>query len=162
MAGPSASRRSGRVCLAFKPRTRSTRLYAFISTRTARVSSSHNSRRLKSMQISQPLVPATLIKRYKRFLADVALPSGEIVTVHCANPGSMIGIAAPGARVWLPLSANLKRKLPHSWELIEVDLGSGVELVGINTAHPNTLAAEALAADAISELAGYELIRREV
>jgi len=114
------------------------------------------------MQFSQPLVPATLIKRYKRFLADVALPSGEIVTVHCANPGSMIGLAAPGARVWLSRSANAKRKLPHSWELIEVDLGSGVELVGINTAHPNTLAAEAMAAGAISELAGYERIRREV
>ena len=114
------------------------------------------------MQFSQPLVPATLIKRYKRFLADVALPSGEIVTVHCANPGSMIGLAAPGARVWLSRSANSKRKLPHSWELIEVDLGSGVELVGINTAHPNTLAAEAIAAGAIPELAGYERIRREV
>jgi sugar fermentation stimulation protein A len=114
------------------------------------------------MQFSQPLVPATLIKRYKRFLADVALPSGEIVTVHCANPGNMIGLAAPGARVWLSRSANVKRKLPHSWELIEVDLGSGVELVGINTAHPNTLAFEAIAAGAISELSGYERIRREV
>src|SRR5262249_48503054 len=114
------------------------------------------------MRFSAPLIPATLVKRYKRFLADVALPSGETVTVHCANPGSMIGLAAPGARVWLSISANPKRKLPHSWELIEVDFGDGAELVGINTAHPNALAAEAIAAGAITELAGYGTIRREV
>jgi sugar fermentation stimulation protein A len=102
------------------------------------------------------------VKRYKRFLADVVLATGETVTVHCANPGSMIGLAVPGARVWLSRSENAKRKLPHSWELIEVDLGSGTELVGINTAHPNTLAAEAIGANAISDLGGYDRIRREV
>src|ERR1700747_1403075 len=79
------------------------------------------------------------------FSADVVLPSGEVVTVHCANPGSMIGLDVPGARVWLSKSANAKRKLAHSWELIEVDLGSGIELVGINTGHPNRLAGEAIA-----------------
>ena len=106
------------------------------------------------MRFTAPLVPATLIRRYKRFLADVALPGGEIVTVHCANPGSMIGLAAPGAPVWLSRSDNPKRKLAHSWELVEVDLGSGTELVGINTTNPNALAAEAIAAGLIPQLTG--------
>jgi sugar fermentation stimulation protein A len=114
------------------------------------------------MRFTRPLIAATLIRRYKRFLADVALPSGETVTVHCANPGSMIGLAAPGARVWLSRSDNPKRKLGHSWELVEVDLGSGAELVGINTTNPNALATEAIAAGLIPELAGYRSVRREV
>lgn len=114
------------------------------------------------MRFPAPLIPATLVKRYKRFLADVMLPTGETVTVHCANPGSMIGLNVPGARVWLSKSANPNRKLAHSWELIEVDLGAGTEFVGINTGHPNALAAEAIAAGAIPELTGYATIRREV
>jgi sugar fermentation stimulation protein A len=114
------------------------------------------------MQFLSPLIPATLIRRYKRFLADVALPSGETVTVHVANPGAMLGLAAPGARMWLSKSANAKRKLAYSWELIEADFGTGLELVGVNTAHPNLLAAEALAAGLIPELAGYASLRREV
>ena len=114
------------------------------------------------MRFPAPLSPATLVRRYKRFLADVVLPSGETVTVHCANPGSMIGLNAAGARVWLSTSANPKRKLAHSWELIEVDLGGGAELVGINTSNPNALAAEAIAAGAIPELGGYASLRREV
>src|SRR5262245_6140395 len=115
-----------------------------------------------AMRFPAPLLPAILVRRYKRFLADVELPSGETVTVHCANPGSMIGLNAAGARVWLSKAANPKRKLAHSGELVEVDLGGGAELVGLNTAHPNALAAEAIAAGAIPELGGYALMRREV
>jgi sugar fermentation stimulation protein A len=114
------------------------------------------------MRFTEPLIPATLVKRYKRFLADVVLPSGEEITAHVANPGAMIGLAAPGSRVWLSKSPNAKRKLPYSWELVEVDLGAGPELIGINTAHPNLLVAEAIAAGAIAELAGYAATRREV
>jgi sugar fermentation stimulation protein A len=114
------------------------------------------------MRFPTPLIPATLVKRYKRFLADVILPNGETVTVHVANPGAMTGLATQGARVWLSKSDNAKRKLVHSWELVEVDFGGGVELVGVNTGHPNPLIGAALAAGAIPELAGYDTIRREV
>jgi sugar fermentation stimulation protein A len=114
------------------------------------------------MRFPAPLIPATLVKRYKRFLADVVLPDGTTTTVHVANPGSMIGIAAPGSRVWLSKSDNPSRKLAHSWELIEVDLGVGSELVGVNTAHPNPLVGAALAAGLFPELSGYSNIRREV
>src|SRR5215472_2524414 len=114
------------------------------------------------MRFTEPLIPATLVKRYKRFLADVVLASGEAITAHVANPGAMIGLAAPGSRVWLSKSAKANRKLPYSWELVEVDLGAGPELIGINTAHPNLLVAEAISANAIPELAGYATTRREV
>ena len=114
------------------------------------------------MHFPAPLIPAALVKRYKRFLADVVLPSGETITAHVANPGAMTGLAAPGARVWLSKSDKVTRKLPYSWELIEVDFGGGLELVGVNTGHPNPLVGAALAAGAFPELTGYDTIRREV
>lgn len=113
------------------------------------------------MRFPAPLAPAILQRRYKRFLADVTLPDGATATVHVANPGAMPGLAAPGARVWLSRSANPARKLALSWELVEADLGSGPELVVVNTAHPNAVAAEAIRTGAIPELLGYAGIRRE-
>jgi sugar fermentation stimulation protein A len=114
------------------------------------------------MRFSGDLIPATLIRRYKRFLADVELADGTLITAHVANPGAMTGLQQSGARVWLSRSTSTTRKLPYSWELIEADFGTGPELVGVNTAHPNAIVAEALAADAIPELSGYTSIRREV
>lgn len=114
------------------------------------------------MKFPSPLIRGTLIKRYKRFLADVTLESGDVVTAHCANPGSMMGLAEPGSTVWLSTSTNPKRKLKFSWELIEVDLGQGPTLVGINTSHPNPLVAEAISSSSIKELTGYPALRREV
>ncbi|MEJ2624338.1 MAG: DNA/RNA nuclease SfsA [Pseudolabrys sp.] len=114
------------------------------------------------MLFPTPLIPATLIRRYKRFLADVTLPSGEEITAHVANPGAMTGLASPGSKVWLSKSDNPKRKLPYSWELVEVDFGADPELVGVNTTHPNTLVGEAIKNNVIPELAGYASVRREV
>jgi sugar fermentation stimulation protein A len=114
------------------------------------------------MRFPTPLIPATLLRRYKRFLADVILPDGSATTVHVANPGSMLGLLQPGARVWLSKSASATRKLAYSWELVEVDFGAGPELVGVNTAHPNRLVAEALANGGVSALCEYPRHRREV
>jgi sugar fermentation stimulation protein A len=110
------------------------------------------------MQFPHPLVPARLRRRYKRFLADVEMADGRSVTVHCPNPGSMLGLDTPGAEIWLSPAASPGRKLPYTWELIRVDDG----LVGINTGHPNALAEEAIRRNRIRELAGYERLRREV
>jgi sugar fermentation stimulation protein A len=114
------------------------------------------------MQFSAPLVRATLVRRYKRFLADVETEAGETLTIHCANPGAMTGLAAPGSTIWMSKSDNPKRKLQWSWELVEVDLGGGPTLVGINTQHPNRIVEEALRAGAVEGLGGYRTLRREV
>jgi sugar fermentation stimulation protein A len=114
------------------------------------------------MRFVSTLIPATLARRYKRFLADVVLESGEVTTVHVANPGAMTGLDRPLSRVWLSDSGNPLRKLPLTWELIETDLGSGPELVGVNTGHPHQLVGEAIEAGLIPELRNYPSIRREV
>ncbi|MGF1606261.1 MAG: DNA/RNA nuclease SfsA [Rhodothalassiaceae bacterium] len=104
------------------------------------------------------LVPARLIRRYKRFLADMQLADGTEVTAHCANPGSMIGCAEPGARAWLSPNRSKTAKLAWRWELVETPGG----LVGINTARTNALAETAIRSGQIPALAGYAGVRREV
>jgi sugar fermentation stimulation protein A len=114
------------------------------------------------MRFPSPLLRGRLIRRYKRFLADVILDGGETVTATCPNTGSMLGLVAPGSVVWLSESASPTRKYRHTWELVEADLGKGPALVGINTGHPNRLVAEAIAEGRIEELAGFAGLRREV
>lgn len=110
------------------------------------------------MEFSQPLIPGRLIKRYKRFLADIAFDDGHEATAHCANPGSMLSVSTPGSTVWLSRSDNPKRKLPLTLELIETKSG----LVGINPMLANHLAEEAIESGRIGALAGYTSLRREV
>ena len=110
------------------------------------------------MRFPSRLIRGTLVQRYQRFLADVRLPSGEIVTAHCTNTGSMIGCKEPGSVVYISRSDKKGRRLLYTWEIIEV----GRTWVGINTMHPNRLVAEAITSGAIAELQGYDNVRREV
>lgn len=109
------------------------------------------------MRFDPPLIPATLIKRYKRFLADVTLADGSQITCSVPNTGSMMGLSAPGSKVWLSQSDNPKRKYAHTLELVEAD-GT---IVGINTGLPNRLADEAISLGLISNLADYPVRKRE-
>lgn len=110
------------------------------------------------MHLPTPLHRGRLIKRYKRFLADIALDDGREITAHCANPGSMLGVAIDGAPAWVSEHNDGKRKLPFSWQLTEID---GV-LIPINTSNPNRIVEEALNEGVIPELSGYGELRREV
>jgi sugar fermentation stimulation protein A len=110
------------------------------------------------VKFDDPLVPARLVRRYKRFLADAVLESGETVTAHCANPGSMMGLAPEGALVYLSPARDPKRKLRWSWRLVEI----GTALVGIDTGLANAVVAEGIAAGLVPGLAGYGEMRREV
>lgn len=114
------------------------------------------------MHFTSKLTSAMLARRYKRFLADVVFDSGDMATVHVANPGPMTGLDRPFSRVWLSDSGNQLRKFPLTWELVEADLGSGLELIGVNTTQPNQLVADALAAGQIPELRNYASVRRQV
>ena len=114
------------------------------------------------MRFPSPLLRGRLLQRYKRFLADVALDTGETVTAACPNTGSMLGLIQPGAVVWLSESDSPTRKYRHTWEMVEADLGKGPQLVGINTSHPNRIVADAIADGAIKELRGFASLRREV
>jgi sugar fermentation stimulation protein A len=111
------------------------------------------------MQFKTPLLRGRLIKRYKRFLADVILDGGEQVTAACPNTGSMLGLTDEGATVWLSRSESVTRKYPHTWEMVD---RPGMGLIGINTAHPNGLLEEAINAASVPELSGYASLRREV
>ena len=114
------------------------------------------------MRFPSTLIPATLARRYKRFLADVVLENGDMLTVHVANPGAMTGLDRPFSRVWLSNSENPMRKLPFNWELVEADFGNGPELVGVNTSQPNVLVAEVIETGLIPQLRDYASVRREV
>lgn len=110
------------------------------------------------MRFQTPLVPGTLIRRYKRFLADVELSGGEVVTAHCPNPGSMMGLKDPGLKVWLEPNEDPKKKLKYGWRVAE----PGGVMVGIDTATPNRIVKEALEAQRVAELAAYGTVRPEV
>ncbi|MGA7146043.1 MAG: DNA/RNA nuclease SfsA [Desulfobacterales bacterium] len=105
-----------------------------------------------------PLLPGTLVKRYNRFIADIALTSGRTITAHCPNSGSMLACCEPGRPVYVSFHDNPKRKLKYTWELIEMP----ASIVGINTQIPNRLVATSIGAGLVPDLNGYHSISREV
>lgn len=111
------------------------------------------------MQFIPALQPATLVQRYKRFLADVIAPEGETLTLHCPNTGAMTGCATPGDTVWYSTSLNAKRKYPHTWEITQTTQGA---FICVNTLRANQLVKEAIALDMLAELRGYSSIKSEV
>ncbi len=111
------------------------------------------------MKFDPPLESATLVKRYKRFMADVKTENGEELTLHCPNTGSMKNCNLAGSRVWYSDSGNPKRKYPHTWELVEVEAGA---IAGINTNRANSLVKEALENQVIPDLVGYDQLKTEV
>ncbi len=110
------------------------------------------------MRFQTPLVPATLIRRYKRFLADVRLEDGREVVAHCANPGSMMGLAEEGMRIWVEPNDDPKKKLKYGWRLVEHD---GGHFTGVDTSVPNRALKAALLAREVSGLS-YDSVRPEV
>ncbi len=111
------------------------------------------------MQFTPALQPATLVQRYKRFLADVVTPEGEMLTLHCPNTGAMTGCATPGDTVWYSTSENIKRKYPHTWEITQTADG---DFICVNTLRANQLVKEAITLDLIPELRGYNTLKSEV
>jgi len=111
------------------------------------------------MEFATPLIPARLIRRYKRFLADVRLPDGTEVVAHCPNPGSMMGMAEADFKVWLEPNDDPKKKLKYGWRLIEQDDG---HFVGVDTAVPNRIVGPALVGRKIEGLPSYDAVRPEV
>lgn len=111
------------------------------------------------MRFERPLLPGTLIRRYQRFFADVRLDSGETVTAHCPNTGSMLGCQVPGSRVWLSRAQNPARRLAYTWELVEAAPGV---VVGVNTGRSNRLVEEAICRGGVPQLAAYTELSREV
>jgi len=115
------------------------------------------------MKISEkPLLRGKLIKRYKRFLTDVELDTGELVTATCPNTGSMMGLLDPGNPVWLSVSDNPARKYAHTWEMVEAVNAAGQPArVGLNTGLPNKLVEEAIVTGKVPLLSGYDTLKRE-
>ncbi|MAV27638.1 MAG: DNA/RNA nuclease SfsA [Gammaproteobacteria bacterium] len=111
------------------------------------------------MKYASPLVSAELLKRYKRFLADVRLPDGHEIAIHCPNTGSMKNCAEPGWQIWYSTSDNPNRKYAHTWELARTHRG---DYIGINSGKANELIAEGISEDRIAALSGYSSVRREV
>lgn len=110
------------------------------------------------MNFSPPLIRGTLVKRYKRFMADILLDSGDQITAHCPNTGAMTGLLVSGAEVWVRDSENPERKLRYTWELVKI----GSTFIGVNTGNPNRIVGDALRAQEIPEFKEYDTVKSEV